>query len=452
MDAEIIVLGAGFAGLSAADALTRAGRNVLLLEARDRVGGRTLTEHYGNDLWLDLGGQWLGPGQTHMYALAARFGKTVWPMYVAGRNVLYVNERRRTYRGPIPWRVSPWALANIGWGFLRLEQLARRIPLESPWEAANAAALDAQSVGDWMRRNLRSRVAFDVLRVAVESVFAAHPDDISLLHALFYVHSGGGLMSLTSSRNGAQQDRVSGGLQGLAGALAAGLQEQDVPVLLEQPVLCVEQSGSRVKVHTPGGVYEAGRVISTLPPVLTAQVDFRPGQPTARAQWCEQLTPGRVIKCFAVYDRPFWREERLSGSAISDAPPLHVAFDATPPGTEQGILMGFIEGRAAEQWALASVEERQQVVTAAFARFFGMRARQPRRYLDHVWANETWSRGCYAGVAPPGLLSRLGASVRTPHGRVHWAGTETASHWNGYIEGAVRSGLRAAEEVLQASI
>lgn len=452
MDAEIIVLGAGFAGLSAADALTRAGRKVLLLEARDRVGGRTLTEHYGDDVWLDLGGQWLGVGQTQMYALAARFGKTIWPMHVAGRNVLHVNERRRTYRGLIPWRVSPWALANISWGFLRLEQMARQVPVEAPWQAANAAQLDAQSVGDWMRRNLHSRVAFDVLRVAVESVFATHPDDISLLHALFYMHSGGGLASLTSSRNGAQQDRVSGGLQGLAGALAAGLQEQDVPILLEQPVLSVVQSANRVKVHTARGVYEAGRVISTLPPVLAGQVDFRPGQPAGRALWCQELVPGRVIKCFAVYDRPFWREEGLSGSAVGDAPPLHVAFDATPPDTGQGILMGFIEGRAAEHWALASVEERQQVVTAAFARFFGPRARQPRRYLDHVWANETWSRGCYAGVAPPGLVSRLGASVRAPHGRVHWAGTETASHWNGYVEGAVRSGMRAAEEVMLAGI
>ncbi|WP_111656971.1 flavin monoamine oxidase family protein [Isoalcanivorax indicus] len=449
MDAEIIVLGAGFAGLSAADALTRAGRRVLLIEARDRVGGRTRTEHYGDDLWLDLGGQWLGPGQTHMYALAARFGKTVWPMHVAGQNVLLVNRRRRTYRGLIPWRVSPWALANIAWGFLRLEQLARRVSLDAPWKTPGAADLDGQTMGDWMRRNLHSRVAFNVLRVAVESVFAAHPDDISLLHALFYLHSGGGLASLTSSRNGAQQDRVTGGLQGLAGALAADLEEQQVPLLLSQPVQVVEQTGNRVRVHTSAARYEAARVICALPPVLAAAVDFRPGQPVARQRWCEQLTPGRVIKCFAVYDRPFWREQGLSGAAVGDLPPVHVAFDATPPGSQRGVLMAFIEGRAAHQWGLASMAERQRVVTASLGRFFGPRAQQPLQYLDHVWADEIWSRGCYAGVAGPGLLSRYGESMRVPHGRVHWAGTETASHWNGYVEGAVRSGLRAADEVLQ---
>lgn len=448
MDADVIVLGAGYAGLAAADSLAAQGKSVLVLEARDRVGGRTCTVHYQDGLWLDLGGQWLGPTQTRMYELAARFDKTVWPNYLQGRNIVHLGGRGRTYRGLIPLKISPWALANVGWAFFRLEQLARRIPLDSPWEARNAAALDQQTVGDWMRRNLKSRTAFHLIQVAIEAVFAAHPDDISLLHALFYMKSGKGLQSLTSSAGGAQQDRVEGGLQGLAESLAAELCQRGATLALSAPVRTLEQESDRVRVHADSGTFTASRVISTLPPALTLEVDFRPGLPEARRSWCEGMPPGKVIKCFAVYQKPFWRARGLSGSAAGDHAPVHVTFDATPPDSERGILMGFIEGREAHTWGQAGEAQRRDAVLACFARFFGPEALQPEQYVDHVWASEPWSRGCYAGVARPGVLTTVGHSVRTPHGRVHWAGTETATEWNGYIEGAVRSGLRAATEVL----
>ncbi len=447
-DADVIILGAGYAGLSAAEQLRQAGKQVVLLEARDRVGGRTRTDYLDGGLWVDIGGQWLGPGQDQLYALARRFVKTVWPMYVEGRHVLHLDGRQRTYRGLIPTSLSPLGLLNLGWGFARLEWLARRVPLNAHWQAPCAQALDQQSLGDWMRRHLRHRHAFLMMQVAVEAVFAAHPDDISLLHALFYLRSGGGIEKLTSSAGGAQQDRVEGGMQGLAESWAQELREQGVRILLEQPARAVEQQAGGALVHTDSGVFSAGRVISTLPPVLALDVDFRPGMPVDRRDWCAAMVPGRVIKCFAIYQAPFWRSLGLSGSAIGDTGPCHVAFDATPPGTDKGILLGFIEGRDAEHWAQQPETARREAVLSCFGRFFGAAARAPERYLDHVWASEQWSRGCYAGVAARGTVLRLAASARVPHGCVHWAGTETSSHWNGYIEGAIRSGIRAAGEVL----
>ena len=446
-DADIIILGAGYAGLSAAAALRERGKSVLVLEARDRVGGRTRTDHFDDGLWLDIGGQWAGPGQDRLYALADHFGKTVWPMYTEGRNILHLDGRNRYYRGLIPFNLGPLALLNLAWGFARLEWLAKRVPLDAPWRAKNAAKLDQQTLGDWMRRNLKHRHAWLMMQVAAEAVFAAHPDDISLLHALFYMHSGGGLENLTSSQGGAQQDRIDGGMQGLAQSWATQLGNDDCEIRLDTPVRAVEQQADGVSVHTDAGTLRAAKVISTLPPAVTLEVDFRPGLPDARREWCAGMRPGRVIKCFAVYPKPFWREQGLSGSAVGDKAPLHVSFDGTPPDSTRGILVGFIEGREAAHWAEQSEADRRQAVLSCLARFFGEQALAPERYLDHVWAAEEFSRGCYAGVAGPGLISSVGDSARRPHGCVHWAGTETASHWNGYIEGAILSGERAAGEI-----
>jgi monoamine oxidase len=303
------------------------------------------------------------------------------------------------------------------------------------------------TLGDWMRRHLRHPHAFAILKVALESVFAAHPDDISLLHALFYLHAGGGLEKLTSSAGGAQQDRVEGGMQGLAESWADALRSAAVGIQLEQPVRAVEQSGGAVTVHTDGGRLGAARVVSTLPPALSLDVDFRPNMSGARRDWCRAMIPGRVIKCFAVYDRPFWRESGLSGFAVGDRPPVHVAFDACTRGSDKGILLGFIEGREAAEWQEGDETQRRLAVLECFARYFGRQALHPERYLDHGWASEPWSRGCYAGVPGRGGVLGLAEAARVPQGRLHWAGTETATHWNGYIEGAIRSGERAAAEI-----
>jgi monoamine oxidase len=447
VNADVIVIGAGFAGLSAAEQLLKRGNSVLIVEARDRVGGRTHTSTTQHGGWVDLGGQWIGPGQNHIYALAARLGRGVWPMYTAGRQVLDTQGRIRYFSGLIPKNLPPLALANLLWGFYRLEQLCKRVPVEQPWTASGAAGLDQRTVGDWMRRNMYNRTARAIMQVAIEAVFAAHPDDVGLLHALYYLNAGGGLERLTSSAGGAQQDRIDGGMQSLAEDWRDDLIRQGVSICTGQPVKAIYQDEIGVVIHTDREKLRSARVIVTVPPALAAEIDFRPAMPDQRLAWCKAMLPGRVIKGFAIYDRPFWRDRGLCGQAVSDHPPVHVAFDATPPAVKQGILLGFIEGREATTWSQQGQESRREAMLKAFTRFFGPEALSPVEYIDHDWTVEPWSRGCYAGVAGPGVTTTIASWARQVHGRVHWAGTETASDWCGYIEGAIRSGIRAAGEI-----
>lgn len=448
VDADVIIVGAGFAGLAAADQLIQHGLRPLILEARDRIGGRTHTVNTTRGTWVDLGGQWIGPGQTHVYQLALRFGKVVWPMHVQGQQIVELGRRIRTYRGLIPMNLPPLALGNLLWAFHRLERMAAKIPVDAPWTARRAAALDQRTLGDWMRRNLPNRSAYSIMQVAIEAVFAAHPDEVGLLHGLRYLRAGGGLERLTSSAGGAQQDRIDGGLQGLAQAWVEWLQDKGSALMLDQAVRVVAQDDSSVKVMTDGSTFRARRAIITTPPALACRIEFHPAMPSDRLAWCQSMIPGRVIKCFAFYSKPFWRQNGLSGQVASDRPPVHVAFDATPPDCPMGILLGFIEGRQAQRWSEKGQSERQQAIVAAFSRWFGPEASQPIDYVDHDWTVEQWSRGCYAGVAGPGVTTSVAHCCKHPMGRVHWAGTETADQWMGYIEGAIRSGIRAAKEII----
>lgn len=445
----MIVVGAGYAGLAAADRALALGLKPLIVEARDRVGGRTLTRKLDSGVWVDLGGQWIGPGQENMYQLAKRFDHGVWPMYAAGRQVVEVGNKVKTYRGLIPLNLPPLVLANLLWGFARIEWQARWVHCENPSQARRAAQLDQRTMGDWLRSNIRNQTARKLMQVAIEAVFAAHPDDIGLLHALAYINAGGGFERLTSSSGGAQQDRVAGGMQGLAESYCQDLERRDVAIHRKSPVDAIVQSADHVEVRVSSQIFRARHAIVTLPPAIAAEIDFWPAMSEERKAWCRSMIPGRVIKGFAIYNQPFWRKSKLCGQAASDRGPVHLAFDATPPESIQGVLLGFIEGREALEWSGRGLEARREVMLNAFTRFFGSQAASPIEYVDHDWTVESFSRGCYAGVPGPGVTCSVARTSRIPHGKVHWAGTETAIHWTGYIEGAVRSGIRAAEELLR---
>jgi monoamine oxidase len=159
---------------------------------------------------------------------------------------------------------------------------------------------------------------------------------------------------------------------------------------------------------------------------------------------------GACIKCMAFYEEPFWRAAGLSGSAVSDPGPLSIIFDNSPPDGSPGIVVGFLEGHWARELGRAGPEERRAAVLENLARLFGPQAAGPERYMERNWTDEEWSRGCYVGYTGPGVLTAYGPALRAPIGPVHWAGTETATVWNGYMDGAIQSGERAALEVLAA--
>jgi monoamine oxidase len=444
-DVDVVVVGAGLAGLVAARTVAAAGASVIVLEARDRVGGRVLNEEIGDGQVVEVGGQWIGPTQDRLAALAGELGIETFPTHAEGENVIEYGGRLRRYSGAIP-RLNPAVLLDVEQAQRRLDRLARTVPLHAPWEAPHATRLDGQTVATWLRRNLATSGGRMLLELGIEAVWAAQPEELSLLHLLFYIHSAGSLELLFETEGGAQQDRFVGGSQRLALRMAEQLGER---VVLDAPVRRVVHDGQGATVEGEGAVVRGRQAILALAPTLAGRLVYDPPLPGQRDQLTQRMPLGTVVKCMAVYDEPFWREEGLSGQGTSDAGPVRVTYDNSPPGGSPGVLLGFLEGRRARELGRVSAERRRAAVIDCFARLFGPRAARPDAYVERLWAEEEWTRGCYGCHLPPGAWTGFGPALRAPIGPLHWAGAEYASVWCGYMDGAVRSGEQVARAVLQ---
>ncbi|WP_332643668.1 flavin monoamine oxidase family protein [Aeromicrobium sp.] len=447
MELDTIIIGAGVAGLVAADRLAAAGQKVLVLEARDRVGGRTLTEDVpGSDgLRVDSGGQWIGPDQRLLAAELERFGLTTIDQGGHGKTVVSLRGKKARYTGSTP-RLGPATLVDVGQALVRFERLAKTIDLEQPWRTPKADTWDGQTFESWIRRACRTEKARDFFRIACEAVFATTSANISMLHAMFYSKSGVSFEHLISTEGGAQHARVEGGMQQLSERLAAGLGDR---VRLSEPVTAITYNDRGIVVTTTKSQHEATRVVVAIPPTLAARISYDPPLPAIRDSLTQRMPHGSVIKTHSVYDRPFWRESGLSGEAAGDTSPVKVMFDATPPGDGQpGIILAFIEGADGLAMSDADPADRQKAVTDVLAHYFGEEARTPIAYIERDWSKEEWTRGCYGAHLPPGAWTQVGASLREPIGPIHWAGTETAVRWCGYIDGAISSGERVAAEII----
>jgi monoamine oxidase len=443
----VLVIGAGLAGLAAARRLAASDHDVVVLEARDRVGGRTEGGATADGTAVELGGQWIGPTQNRMYQLVDELGLETFPTWNQGELVVQLggrSSRMASHRGAVP-KLSPFVLADLAQGLARFTRLASSISLDEPWTSPRARRLDGQTFETWVRRNLRTTVGRDYFRVACEAVFSAESTDLSALHALFYAHSGTDLETLLSVEGGAQQDRIAGGSIRVSEAMAAQLGAR---VQLASPVRRIEHHDRGVRaVLASGDAIEGSHVIVTLPPTLAGRLDFAPALPSWRDQLTQRLPAGSVIKLYAIYPEPFWRADGLNGQAASDTGPVKVTFDNSPPSGTPGVLMGFMEANDGRVWARRSPEERREAAVACFVRYFGPRAAHPLEYLERDWMAEEFSRGCYGAHFAPGVWTAYGEALRAPVGRIHWAGAECSPVWNGYMEGAVRSGEVAADAV-----
>jgi monoamine oxidase len=463
LEADVAIVGAGLAGLVAAGRLAAAGLGPLVLEARDRVGGRILNEEIGEGKVVEVGGQWIGPGQERIAALAAELGVETFATHDEGRHLLEVGGKRTSYAGALTdarvellrdlsRAVSPLALTDLELARARLDRMARQVPLEQPWSAPKARRWDEQTFASWLRRNTRTAAARTLLELATEAVWAAEPADVSLLHVLFYAHSGGGFNRLLGTGGGAQQNRFHGGSQRIPLLLTEQLGEERLR--LGAAVRRIEHGGNGVVLHADGKegglAVRAKRAIVAIPPTLAGRIAYDPPLPALRDQLTQRMPQGTVIKTMAIYEEPFWRGDGLSGQAATDVGPARVVFDNSPPDGSPGVLLGFLEGRLAREWGARPAAERRQAILAGHARLFGERAARPERFVERVWADEEWTRGCYGCLMTTGGWTEFGRALRAPIDRLHWAGAETATVWNGYMDGAVQSGERAGEEVVAA--
>jgi monoamine oxidase len=405
--------------------------------------------------------------QERLYALAKALGAGTFSTYNTGEYVDFSSvSGRTTYSGSTRIPSDP-GTTNAGSALFQLNEMAKQVSTAAPYEAASAEEWDSQTFETWMRENLTPKnqapgsPAYSLITLAIESVFAAEPRDLSLLHILFYIAAAGNLDNLVDTANGAQDSRFVGGSQRVSLELASQLGSR---VVLGKPVRTIKQTANAVSVQGQGFRLAAKRVIVAIPPTLAGRIVYTPslasisGDGGLRDQLTQRVPMGTTIKVQCVYEHPFWRESGLAGQATSDTGPVKITFDNTPypdPGTPSaspGVLIGFIEGQDARVWGARTREERYAAVVESFARYFGAGARKVlggiNGYVEMLWAQEEFTGGCYGGLFPTGVWTSYGKALRTPVGRIHWAGTETATTWNGYMDGAVSSGERAGAEVL----
>ena len=445
--ADVCVIGGGYAGLTTALRLTEAGREVVLLEARDRVGGRIWTERLPSGITVDRGGAWLGPRHEAIFGLTREFGVDTYKTYVAGTHLLVDGERMHRYTGLIP-KISPLAVLTIALAQFRIDRMAKRVPLDEPWRAARAVEWDQRSVASWLERSGITRgVGRDLFDMAVRGLMTGDLDDASLLHLLYLVRAHGGLGTLFSIENGAQENLVDGG----AGLVAQRIAERlGAGVRLGVPVRAVSQRDDRVVVTGDDVEVTAAHAVVTVPPELILEIAFDPVLPSDRLTLYRNAIGGPETKTLLVYDTPFWRAEGWSGQSSEPGSASEVTIDASPRTGAPGVLASFTFGPVAERLDALTPDVRRAAVLDALVTRFGPSAGAPAEVVETAWWTEEWTRGCSFAHLRPGILSRYGPLLRQPWGRVHWAGSETATTSHGAIDGAVRSGERATLEILDA--
>jgi monoamine oxidase len=454
--ADVIVVGAGFAGLTAARNIVKAGRSVIVIEARDRVGGRVWNHDLGGGQVSERGGTFVGPTQDYLLALAGELGVGTFPTYDTGDDVYMADGNRTTYSDSGPLGTAPpdpTTLAEVTADIELMDQLSTGVPVAAPWTASNAATYDGQTLETWIDTHSVTPRFKELVAAATRPIFGAEPRELSMLFVLFYIASSGDENNAGTfernfdTRGGAQQSRFIGGSQTIGLKMAADLGNR---VVLNSPVRSIITSGNRATVVSDQLIARAKQVIVAVPPALAGRIDYEPILPMERDQLTQRYGQGTLTKVAAVYPTPFWRDQGLTGQALSTSGPVSATFDDSPPSGSPGVLFGFVGGDYARQYNAMSPSARQSAVLNQFAGFFGSQANSPTAFFDTSWSGEQWTRGCPVGIPSMGTLLAYGPWIRQPVGLIHWAGTETSTYWNGYMDGAVRSGERAASEVLAA--
>jgi monoamine oxidase len=457
---DVAIVGAGLSGLSAAKNLIAGGKSVVVLEARDRVGGKVLNKPLKNGGVTEVGAEFVGPTQDRVLATIAELGLETFHVYNTGSSVWYRDGVRTTYvpdpaTGGLP-PIDDVQLLQVATLIGEIDQYASEINVSAPWSHPQAAYWDSITLAQWVDLHVPLPDAKLLLETFSRAVFAAETREISFLYVVAYVASAGdesnpgNLSRLISVDNAAQEQRVVGGTglipQGLARVVGSN------KIIFNAAVSAVtKQRDGSYKVVSKAGTVKAKKVVIALGPVLMRRITFTPALPNARQQLNKKMFMPAIGKGIAVYDSPFWRtDEDLNAQVISDKGATKVTFDNTPEGDTPafGAIMGFILGddmRALDSKTPAQVQE---AVVSAYVNCFGQKAKNVTDFVLQRWDLEEWSKGGPVAVAGPGVIQQYGPALRAVVDGIHFAGTETAEYWTGYMDGAIRSGERVAKEIL----
>jgi monoamine oxidase len=444
---DVVVVGAGMAGLYAARQLRKAGRTVALLEASDRLGGRVFDLKVGpkaTDI-AESGAEWINSNEKRIQGLMKAFRLKTYKSYVQGQSTLIINGQVSRFNGAtvptLPGNGTPELIDALG----KLTTMAQQVPIDAPWDAPDAVDWDTQTGKTWIDANIDDPVARDFASIVIGGPVSVQAADISLLHYLFIAAASGGPLNLVTINSGDLSDRIIGGPGRLVQGMAAPLR---AVTSLNTPATMIERHKTRVRVTTPNGRWVAGDVIVAMSPTMTQQILFEPALSVQRNQSVQRTGQGSCIKAFPVYKTPFWRAQGLNGIIQSNSTPFSGVFDNSPADGSVGVLFALIENVAARRFGKLSADERKAEVLDGLALALGEEARHPVRYLEQDWAKEPWLRGGAAAFFAPGVLTEYRYLFGAATGRVHFAGTETGTAFWGNMEAALESGERAVKEIL----
>ncbi|WOF23677.1 NAD(P)/FAD-dependent oxidoreductase [Microbacterium betulae] len=444
---DVVVVGAGAAGTTAANELKKAGLSVAVLEARDRVGGRLWTDVV-EGATLEIGGQWVSPDQDALTETIAELGLETYSRYREGESVYIGPDGELTrFTGEI-FPVAAETERVMVELIERLDRLVAEIDPARPWEHPDAEALDTISFEAWLARQTDDREARDNIALFIAGAMLTKPAHaFSALQALHMAASAGSFSNLVDADFILDQ-RVVGGLQQVPQLLADRLGDD---VHLNAPVRTLRWGAGGVVAEAEGVTVRARHAILALAPVLYDRISFVPALPRRQHQLHQHLSMGFVIKVHAVYDRPFWREQGLSGTAFSPYELSHEAYDNTIHGDERGTLVGFVSDKNADDVFELSAEERRERILESLSHYYGPEAKNPVVYYESDWGSEEWTRGAYAASFDLGGLHRYGKDQSTPVGPVHFACSDLAGLGYQHVDGAIRMGRLAAADIVELS-
>jgi monoamine oxidase len=453
-EVDVAIIGGGLSGLSTAKDLAAANKSFIILEARDRVGGRVLNANILGKGVQELGGEYVGPTQNRVLALAAKLGLPTYKTYIAGNSTFYRNGTVRHYRdnlGGIP-PVGMDSLVELANFMVDINTLASKVDLESPWNTPNATALDSMTLETYVNARLSTSDSRALLDVAIPAILSTELNEPSLLYSLWCIAAAGDetgpgtINRLIGVDGGAQDSRVHGGTQLLATLLAERLGSENIH--LNTPVRKVQLKKSHYLVSSDEFTVSARHVVLAMSPPLINRITFDPPLPANRDQLNQRMPMGALGKAIAIFPDAWWRDEGLNGAGVSDTGAIRVTYDNSPADGSFGAIMGFIEADEMRKLDSASEDEVKRQVKQSFANLFGSRVETATDVLVQRWDLEEFSRGGPSAFMPPGVLTQYGSYLRAPVGRIHFAGTETSLRWIGYIDGAISSGERVAREIL----